>query len=113
MELHPLGEDGAVSLWDLATHKRLATRRVARTNSALCLTPDGTAVAFGEGPRLVLTNAAGVVRSFKSETIDLLFTADDRYAVILDRSKVTCWDLAPHAAASDLLTGDQGSATRP
>ena len=216
-----LGEDGAVSLWDLATHKRLATRRVARTNSALCLTPDGAAVAFGEGPRLVLldlatfterapttdhtvpiqalavsrddasvvtlagtrearwwsmrdaaplhtaplaayvtglrplpepdryavtaatrdgnleldlaartltprapppdthqawrgravhatafrgrlalTNAAGVVRSFKSETIDLLFTADDRYAVILDRSKVTCWDLAQHAAAS-------------
>ncbi len=216
-----LGEDGAVCLWDLTTHKRLATHRVARTNTALCLTPDATAVVFGEGPRLVLldlatfterapttdhtvpvqgiavsrddaavvtlagsrearwwslrdaaplhtaplaayvtalhplpevdryevtaasrdgnleldvaartltprpppadvhqewrgrtvratafrgrltlTNAAGVARSFKSETIDLLFAADERYAVILDRSRITCWDLAQHAAVS-------------
>lgn len=214
-----LGEDGALSLWDLSSHERLATRRVARTSTALCLSPDGTAVAFAEGPRLALldlatfteraptddhtvpvqaiavsrddatvvtlagssdarwwstrdaaplhtapldayvtglrplpepdryevtavsydgnleldvaartlsprppppdtqrawqgrnaratlsrgrltlTNAAGVAHTFKTELVDLCFTPDDRYAVILHRSKVTCWDLAKHAA---------------
>lgn len=214
-----LGEDGALSLWDLSSHERLATRLVARSNTALCLTPDGTAVAFGEGPRLALvdlatfaeraptadhtvpvqalavsrddaavvtlggtrearwwstrdgaplhtapldayvtglrplpepdryavmavsrggdleldvaartltprapppdvhqewlgraaratsfrgrlalTNAAGVTHALKAELVDLRFTPDDRYAVILHRSKITCWDLTRHTA---------------
>ncbi|MFO0630392.1 MAG: WD40 repeat domain-containing protein [Polyangiales bacterium] len=217
-----VGDDGALSLWDLATHARLATRRVVRGSGALALTPDGRAVAFAEGPRLVLfdlerfterapttestvpvqavvvsrdggsvvtlaggddarwwsipegalqhkaplavhvvgvrafpepdrheilatsnfdnlaldvaartltpcppppevhrawtgggaravifrgrltlTNAAGVAHARKVDALDLRFTPDGRYALILDRSRLTCWDLERQVAVSE------------
>lgn len=52
------------------------------------------------GGKLTLTNAQGASRTFKARPDQLAITPDDRYAVGLDRGRVTVWDLEGLAAAA-------------
>jgi WD40 repeat protein len=53
-----LGEDNTLSLWDLADGARLASLSVRGGLRALALSPDGTTLALGAGPRVALVDLA-------------------------------------------------------
>jgi WD40 repeat protein len=50
--------------------------------------------------RLTLVNAEGAAHTLKAIAHALAFTPDDRHAVFFERSTVTFWDLARHAAVA-------------
>jgi hypothetical protein len=52
------------------------------------------------GGRLTLVNAEGAAHTRKAIAHALAFTPDDRHAVFFERSTVTFWDLARHAAVA-------------
>lgn len=58
------------------------------------------AVATPLGGKLTLTNAQGASRAFKARPDALAITSDDRYAVGIERGKVTIWDVENLAVAA-------------
>lgn len=93
----PPGDDGTVVID--ASARVLATR--SETSAVAHQKWWGRAVeATLRGGRLTLTNARGVSHTRKGLPAQLAFTADERFAVFVERSTVTVWDLDAHAPAA-------------
>lgn len=63
---------------------------------------------------LTITSAEGASHTQKASVLGLAFTPDDRYAVFVERSRLTIWDAHAHAVAAEVkLRAAAGMALTP